>query len=193
MNNKKIIFLLILGLNIFKCYSQNEVINLWEGKAPGSESWTQNEEVTNSPSGKFIQNVAEPSITAFIPEKNNQTGKAVIVCPGGGFRTLSWDGEGVNVAKWLNDKGITAFVLKYRILDTSVSNTNQNNGGGRTQMKIFNSPDEIVNANTNPSPENQELNKVINLAINDGQQAIRIIRANADKWNIDTQKIGLLG
>ena len=193
ITRKIFIVLCFLGLILSNCYSQNEVINLWEGKAPGSENWTQTEEISDSPSGRFIQNVVEPTITAFIPEKNNQTGTAVIVCPGGGFRTLSWDGEGVGVAKWLNDKGITAFVLKYRIVDTSIRNSNQNNGGGSMQMKIFNAPSEIVNANTNPSPENQELNKVIDLAIDDGQKAIRIIRTNAEKWNIDPQKIGLLG
>jgi acetyl esterase/lipase len=167
-------------------YSQ-EVIRLWEGKAPGSESWTHQEVVATSANGiATIRDVVDPSMTAYLPEPSTSNGVAVVVCPGGAFRALAWESEGVAVARWLNKNGIAAFVLKYRLLKT---------GEG---MMAFPKPGagpklQIKNANANPDPNNEELNNVIRMAISDGQQAIRLVRQNAKKWSINPSKIGIMG
>ena len=168
-------------------YAQEE-IRLWEGKAPGSENWTHQEVSTSSASGiVLIRDVVDPSMTAYLPESSTSNGIAVIVCPGGAFRALSWEGEGIAVARWLNKHGIAAFVLKYRLLKTdSQSRMPFSMPGAGTKL-------QIKNANANPDPNNEELNNVIKLATSDGQQAIRLVRQNAKKWNINPSRIGIMG
>ena len=67
---------------------------------------------------KFARNVTVATLTPFLPEASKATGAAVIVAPGGGFRVLSMENEGWNVARALADKGVAAFVLKYRLNQT---------------------------------------------------------------------------
>jgi len=171
----------------FPGYTQEE-IRLWEGKAPGSEKWTHQEVVTSSANGiAMIRDVVDPSMTAYLPDPATSNGIAVVVCPGGAFRALAWESEGVAVARWLNKHGIAAFVLKYRLFKT-----------GNQARKPFSKSGlglkfPIKNANANPDPNNEELNNVIKLAISDGQQAIRLVRGNAEKWNINPSKIGIMG
>jgi len=91
-------------------------ISLWPNGAPGSEGKTDKEVVITSKSGEqSVYRVHNPSITPYLPAKDKATGAAVIVIPGGGHRVLAITHEGYNVAKWLSDRGIAAFVLKYRL------------------------------------------------------------------------------
>src|SRR3954468_5402999 len=66
----------------------------------------------------FVRNVSRATPTPFLPERSKATGAAVIVAPGGGFRILSMGNEGWEVAQALNEKGVAAFVLKYRLRPT---------------------------------------------------------------------------
>jgi endo-1,4-beta-xylanase len=68
-----------------------------------------------------VSSVHQPSLTVLLPPKETATGAAVIICPGGGHRYLSFDTEGLNVAKYLNSIGVAAFVLKYRLARESGS------------------------------------------------------------------------
>jgi acetyl esterase/lipase len=97
-------------------YSQT--LNIWPGVAPGSENWTQQERtVDNNPIGTVVFNVVTPTLTVYLPERTKATGTGVIIAPGGAFVALAIDLEGYNVARWLQNKGIAAFVLKYRIME----------------------------------------------------------------------------
>src|ERR1700676_5014904 len=101
----------------------SEVIPLWPGGAAGSEDWNQQEQETLSPapmSFRTIRNVTRPTLTAFLPHSSVASGTAVIICPGGAFHSLAIDHEGIEVARWLNLRGVAAFVLKYRLLSTKV-------------------------------------------------------------------------
>lgn len=90
-------------------------ILLWPDGAPGSEGKTGAEKVRINKTGDhLISNVHKPSITPYIP-KNNKSGVAVIIAPGGGHQDLWMDHEGYNPAHWFFDKGIAAFILKYRL------------------------------------------------------------------------------
>jgi acetyl esterase/lipase len=88
------------------------VIHLWEKGAPGFESRRDEPEVVK---GGSVSNVNNPSITVFPAPKDKANGAAVIIVPGGGHRQLGFIGEGVEPAKFMNDLGITAFVLKHRL------------------------------------------------------------------------------
>jgi len=62
-----------------------------------------------------VTNVQQPGIAVYLPAKRHATGQAVVICPGGGYWALAYDWEGIDVAKWLNSKGIAGIVLKYRL------------------------------------------------------------------------------
>ena len=111
-----LLIITLLTLLVWPVLAQ-KVIPLYEGKAPGSESWTwdETENTKNLFNTRVIYNVSKPTITAYLPHPLAANGTAVIVAPGGAFHTLSIDSEGIDVAKWLNAHGIAAFVLKYRL------------------------------------------------------------------------------
>jgi endo-1,4-beta-xylanase len=95
--------------------SPQEIL-LWPAGAPGSEGKDGKEMVRIVPGNEHvISNIHRPSITPYLPSSRKATGAAVIVAPGGGHRELWIDHEGYNVAAWLSDHGIAAFVLKYRL------------------------------------------------------------------------------
>ncbi|RYD42590.1 MAG: alpha/beta hydrolase, partial [Verrucomicrobiaceae bacterium] len=93
-----------------------EEIFLWPNGAPGSEGKTAAEVLTKSDNGEFIvTRVHKPTITPYLPAKDKATGVAVIIAPGGGHKLLCVTHEGSNVAEWLAQHGVAAFVLKYRL------------------------------------------------------------------------------
>jgi len=91
-------------------------IPLWPGEAPGSEGKTAKEVVAISASGEqSISSIHHPSITPYLPSAEEATRTAILVIPGGGHRNLAITHEGYNVAQWLSERGIAAFVLKHRL------------------------------------------------------------------------------
>lgn len=101
----------------FSCWSQSQIIPLWpEGIVDNPVA--QEEETHDYSNGiQWIENVQEPTLEVFLPAKRNATGKAVVICPGGGYAGLAYDWEGIEIAKWLNAKGIVGLVLKNRLPD----------------------------------------------------------------------------
>jgi acetyl esterase/lipase len=95
--------------------SDPQTLELWPGSPPGDTGSIGEEKVTTVADGKVgrITNVSKPTVTVYRPESN--TGLAMVVCPGGGYNHLAWDHEGEQVARWLNENGITAVLLKYRV------------------------------------------------------------------------------
>src|SRR5216117_2749277 len=96
------------------------VLPVWPGAVPGDYG-TIGPERVRAPSeaptknAKWITNVTKPTVTAFRPAEDKNTGAAILICPGGGYWNLAWDLEGEEVAAWLNTVGVTGFVLKYRV------------------------------------------------------------------------------
>jgi endo-1,4-beta-xylanase len=110
-----VVVLLLLPRVFFAATSSTEIL-LWLNGAPGSEGKTGEEKVRIAPTGDHVvTDVHKPSITPYLPVPGRGTGTAVIVAPGGGHRELWIDHEGHNVARWLSEHGIAAFVLKYRL------------------------------------------------------------------------------
>src|SRR5690349_18347613 len=94
---------------------QPDAIELGTGPLPGAtvpESWHRQY------GSMFARNVTVATLRPFLPDPSKASGAAVIVAPGGGFRTLSMENEGWNVARALADRGVAAFVLKYRLNQT---------------------------------------------------------------------------
>ncbi len=103
--------------------STHQIVPIYQGVAPGTEGWTQKEVSIDLEDKRFnplnpdtlVVNVTTPTLTVIRPAPGKTNGTAVIIAPGGGFRVLSFKNEGLRVAQWLADRGVTAFVLKYRL------------------------------------------------------------------------------
>ena len=125
MNNIfRIFFAAIISFNFCGIsVAQDKIIPLYEGTPPGSESWDWAEAENNQNGWKtrVVYNVSKPTLTVFSPEPGKANGTSVVICPGGAFRALSIDSEGFDVARWLVKKGVTCFVLKYRLLRSLTS------------------------------------------------------------------------
>ncbi|MFL5242513.1 MAG: alpha/beta hydrolase [Gemmataceae bacterium] len=102
------------------------VVSLWPDKAPEETGDIGEDKIVMSPkldrkqvevteSTRMITNVTRPTITIYRPAKNEDTGTAVVICPGGGYWNLYWELEGEEVAAWLNTLGVTGIILKYRV------------------------------------------------------------------------------
>jgi acetyl esterase/lipase len=153
------------------------VIQLYNGAAPGSENWNWQEKQIKVDVGSIIMDVTHPTLTTFAPA--NPNGTAVIIAPGGAFHALAYDHEGVEVAKRLNAKGITAFVLKYRLVHDDPAHP-ENSIGNLMATKNFKKLDSL-NA------------PVIPLALQDGLAAVKYVRTHASEYKIDPNKIGFMG
>jgi len=103
-----------------------EVLKLWpDGAIPNALPNVSITEKAETTDGILrISNVSVPTLTAYLPPKGKATGAAVMVCPGGGYSILAAGHEGEDIARWFNQMGITAFVLKYRLPDPKIM-TNQ--------------------------------------------------------------------
>src|ERR1051326_7679008 len=89
------------------------VFAIWPGPAPGSENWTWREQSGTRGGNRMVRNVVTPTLTMYKPPAGQTNGASVIIAPGGAFRFLMADYEGVDMARWLTGRGITAFVLRY--------------------------------------------------------------------------------
>jgi acetyl esterase/lipase len=151
---------------LLTCTAAAQVVNIWPGVAPGSESWTQKERtIENTPVGTVIFNVVTPTLTAYLPERSKATGTGVIIAPGGAFVALAISLESNDVARWLQERGIAAFVLKYRIMEKR--------GEG--------------------IPANMNMDEAGKYGIADGIQALKVVRQHAAEWGVAPDKIGLIG
>ena len=152
-------------------------IRLYDGPAPGSEDWTQEERAFFSDAFQtdVVTNVVVPTLTPVLPERN--TGTAVIVAPGGGYHALSINSEGFDAARWLAERGVAAFVLKYRLVPC-----------GEDAVAEF-------GEKTAADPElvARDMRRIAPLAAADGELAVRLLRARTNEFRIDPQRIGFMG
>ncbi|WEK43410.1 MAG: alpha/beta hydrolase [Candidatus Sphingomonas colombiensis] len=154
-----------------------QMIRLWPNGAPGSMGQMQAEITADKkPYGRITRNVSDPSLTVFAPDPKIANGTAVIIAPGGGFHMLSIENEGDGVAKWLNSMGITAFVLRYRLLPT----------GENFGMVLFG---RLLNRKALTAA----ITPLRPLATADGEEAVRYVRANAAKFGVKPNRVGMMG
>jgi len=108
--------ILIFFFTMQMLYAQTQEVLLYEGNAPGLKPNELKEANVSTANDGIIRlrNVSNPSLTVFTPKKKTSDA-AVIICPGGGYSILAWDHEGLNLGKWFAERGMTAFVLKYRL------------------------------------------------------------------------------
>ncbi|MBA3694430.1 MAG: alpha/beta hydrolase [Acidobacteria bacterium] len=152
--NRLILSVILFLVSLPLVVAAQEFIPLWEkGKMPNSKGIELKDDIRN----ERIYQVGTPGFYAFFPSNQENKGAAVLICPGGGYQHLAYIISGMQLAKWFNTLGISAFVLNYR---------------------LPNSPDV----------RQREI-----APLQDAQRAMQIIRANAEKWQIKPDKIGVLG
>lgn len=156
--------------------TEQKVIRLYAGAAPGSEHWRHHEQEQYSQSWQtqVVFNVADPTLTVFTPDPAKANGTAIVICPGGAFHGLSINSEGFDVARWLTARGVTAFVLKYRLVQCQTDDpaTEVSSKGAKLQ------------ADATP---------IIPLALADGLAAIGYVRQHAAEYGINPNRIGIIG
>ncbi len=154
-----------------------DAIPLYGNKTPGNaatETWGKMGSIA------MVRNVTRPTLTPVLPNPAKATGTAVIVAPGGAFMGLAIEHEGWRVARALADRGIAAFVLKYRLIETPRDEPEASRFIGSMMMK------EIAN------PMEGALLKQ-SFAPTDAHAALGLVRANAAKWRIDPARVGIIG
>ena len=115
--------LVLLPFSTLFALEPAQVVDLWPGGAPGEKGDFGEERDMTKPSEGLVAgkpvvrlgNVSKPTISIHRPPSSQETGAAVLVCPGGGYNILAWDLEGTEVCQWLNSVGVTAVLLKYRV------------------------------------------------------------------------------
>ncbi|MEM7478190.1 MAG: alpha/beta hydrolase [Planctomycetota bacterium] len=166
------ILILLLHICPFPAGAQELEFKLWPESPPGIIT-AEGEERDMTKQGKGLVagktvirlgHVSEPMLTVYSAPKDKNTGAAVVVCPGGGYSILAYDLEGTEVCEWLNSIGVTGVLLKYRVPRPK---TPKPAGGGRPKPPIG--------------------------PLMDAQRALSMVRSNAEDWNIDPGRIGVLG
>jgi acetyl esterase/lipase len=175
---RSVLLALIIAFATNIGYAQQKVIQLYNGTAQGSENWNWDEQENDNNlfNTKIVYNVTRPTLTVFSPDTSAVNGTAVIICPGGAFHVLAIDKEGNDVAKWLAKKGITCFVLKYRLAHS-----------------LTDDPAQEVMSKMGKKEFNDEIAVVIPLEIADGRAAIAYVRQHASEYKISPARIGIIG
>jgi len=175
---QKTIFLAFILLIQSLSHAQQKIIQLYDGPAAGSETWNWNEAENdnNMWQTKVVYNVSRPTLTVFAPDADKVNGTAVIICPGGGFHALSINSEGYDVANWLVKKGVTCFVLKYRLAHSLTTD-----------------PVAELMAKMGKKEFDDENAAVIPLGVADGRAAIAFVRKHAAEYNVSPDRIGIMG
>src|SRR5262249_38895926 len=175
----------------------DEVIHLWPEGPPSKLAGVGCEVECRAPMGvaadvAMLRNVSEPTLTVFRPAKPNGIG--VIVCPGGGWKILAWEHEGIDVARWLAAHGCTAFLLKYCVRGTPASQADHDAEMAKADARIdptrtgknaYRALGEIV------SPE--AFRDARAAAADDGRRAVAIVRERVKGWDVDPGKVGMIG
>lgn len=155
-------------------------IPLYDGVAPGSETWTREEVWSSNGGERWIRNIVKPTLLPVLPG-DNATGAAVLVVPGGGFQFVSIDNEGYPIAEWLAENGIAAFILKYRVMETPAD---------EAEMTAHIS--RLFDPST-PPEDRPDIQQGVPFAVADAQAALGMIEARAEEWSVDTERLGMLG
>ena len=142
----------------------------------------------------MLRNVSDPTLTVFGPTNGKPNGTGVIVCPGGGWRILAWEHEGLDVARWLAAHGYTAFLLKYRVRATPAAQVDYDAemteifatiDSTRKGKTAFRAMSDIVPA--------KSFSDARAASADDGRRAVAIVRQRAREWDVDPAKVGMIG
>jgi len=178
---------LLITLTAFAQVRVLDQIRLYDGASPGMER-SYNEILENG----VAKNVCIPTLTAYLPDPARATGSAMIVCPGGAYISLEMDNEGSEVAKWLADKGIAAFVLKYRTRFLGDTPEEIQKKTMEVFAKLFGPAASASTPSLSRFGEDEEC-VAVQRGYEDGLRAMEILKTKASEYGINPDKIGIMG
>ena len=178
----KSLLVIIMAVNTMPLMAQQKIV-----LSTASEVSNVNENVSDRNGLKDITGQVQPSVEVYLPAADKANGCAVILCPGGGLRALSWTTDVEQMAELLNAQGIAAIGLKYRL-----NNTRPPQGVQMGPMVDVTAIDHFPKADANPL-HYPEGDSVLECAARDAIAAIKLVRQKAEEWNIDTKKVGYMG
>ena len=170
-----------------------EAISLWPGTPPGSEDWDQEEQEWKLPppiDTTMVRNVVYPTITPVLPDNPVAARTGVVICPGGGYFMLATAHEGFDVAHWLADRGVAAFVLKYRVMETPA---------GDEEMATFLARGVASDRVDTSGPEAflseilTRMEAFASIPLADGVAALRLVQTQAHDWGVRADRVGAVG
>lgn len=174
-----------------------EVIRLWPDGAPSTLADVGREVDYDGPAGlaegtTMLRNVSQPTLTVFTPPEGRANGVGVIVVPGGGWRILAWEHEGLDVAAWLSALGYTAFLLKYRVGGTpdDPAAFNAIVAAMNAQLAAFIPAARAPRAMSDLISDDKYL-AARDAAAEDGRRAIELIRGRSADWGL--RALGMIG
>lgn len=176
------VLLMTVSVHAAVSNSAPEIVRIWPSGAPGTTDWAGPETdtpivVEGAPPLHIISNVTSPTLVVVRPTARTANGTGMIVIPGGGFQELWLTHEGYMVAQWLTARGITAFILKYRVRPS----------------KTFQLPSDVRHHPEQFEAMSKTFEAKRQLAIADASQAMRYLRANAGHYAIAANRIGMIG
>lgn len=153
-----------------------------------------------------ISGTTEAAIKVFLPPAELNTGAAVIICSGGALMFHSWGNDVEKMASWLNERGVAVIGLKYRLRQMGPRPQRPGNadsprpsaapGGDAPRMPLrlpdITGFDQLKQANASPDQSGRP-DPSLDAAVDDALRTIRLVRAHAEEWGIDPQKVGYLG
>ena len=177
----------------------NTVIRLWPDGPPSSlpdvgPEITFGSPAVFGPETVMLRNVSDPSLTVFTPDPVKANGAGIIVCPGGVWRVLAWEHEGINPARWLAARGYTAFLLKYRVRGTPPDPAEY----AETVAKRFAGIPAVIPGAKAPRAladglPDESIPRAREIAADDGRRAVEIVRERAAEWGVKPDRIGMVG
>jgi acetyl esterase/lipase len=171
----------VLLFTVFFCSNMfvhaQKVFSLYPGTPPGSEDWNWQESEVKVANNTYVFDVVKPSLLAYLP--NHPNGTSVLIAPGGAFHALALDLEGTPIAQRLNKKGITVFILKYRLVHDDPAHPEN------ALMTLM--------AKNDMKKIDSIYARIIPLAMQDGLTAVKYVRKHAIDFHLDSNKIGFMG
>jgi len=156
-----------------------DVIPLYPGAVPGSspqDDYPEKQYFSKAWNTDAVTNVTKPALMVFKPAVELKINTAVVICPGGGFMALSIASEGTDVAKYLAARGVTAFVLKYRLAHTGEDGTTEFGA-------LYADKPKFAAMMKEEEPK----------AVADGLAAVEYVRQHAAEYGISPDRVGIMG
>ena len=171
--------LVCIVLSLAPLCAAQDVIPLYPGAAPGSspqDTYPEKQYFSKAWNTDVVTNVTKPALMVFKPAADLKINTAVVICPGGGFMALSIASEGTDVAKYLAARGVTAFVLKYRLAHTGED--------AATEFGTLYADKPKFNAMMKDEEPK---------AVADGLAAVEYVRQHASEYGVSPERVGIMG
>ncbi|HEY5107723.1 MAG TPA: dienelactone hydrolase family protein [Caulobacteraceae bacterium] len=175
-----------------------QVIALWPQPPFEPAADVPPESIFQAPGGggpetSMLRNVCVPSLSVFLPDPAKANGVGVIIAPGGGWRILAWQHEGLDLADWLTARGYAAFVLKYRLKATPADPAKFASLLAQMSARSWDGISGAKAPRSMTQLGDEPIRAAREMAADDGRRSLEIVRERGDEWGVRPDRIGMVG